>query len=225
MVVFYKLSLFVAVILFLVMAPIQLEAGAEDEKKNDFTASESQKVKDFIMSVSDEVITLLKDQSIPDKEKERKLEEKFKQHVDATWMGIFVMGRYFNALSNDEQKKAYIKLYNDYLVSSYVPKFRNYTSVKFDIIEVRSDSPGEFIVKTTAKNGSNEPDTRVDYRIRRDKAGNYKVIDIIGEGISLIATQRSDFSGIISQKGLDGFLKRLEERVKELRTETAAGSV
>ena len=46
---------------------------------------------------------------------------------------------------------------------------------------------------------------------RRDDAG-WKVYDVVAEGVSLVITQRSSFSSIIHEKGLDGLIAMLEER-------------
>jgi phospholipid transport system substrate-binding protein len=46
---------------------------------------------------------------------------------------------------------------------------------------------------------------------RRDGAG-WKVYDVVVEGVSLVITQRSSFSSIIRDKGLDGLIDILVER-------------
>jgi phospholipid transport system substrate-binding protein len=38
-------------------------------------------------------------------------------------------------------------------------------------------------------------------------------IDVIVEGVSLIVTQRSEFSAVIERRGMDGLLAELRQRV------------
>jgi ABC-type transporter MlaC component len=42
------------------------------------------------------------------------------------------------------------------------------------------------------------------------------LVDVVGEGISMIATQRSDFGGLLSRKGVDYFNEKLEKKVNKL---------
>ena len=54
--------------------------------------------------------------------------------------------------------------------------------------------------------------------VAADQDGNFKITDFIGEGVSLIMTQRNDFNAILDQKGVDGFLNFLSDKVKELKS-------
>ncbi|MCC2645708.1 MAG: MlaC protein, partial [Burkholderiales bacterium] len=39
---------------------------------------------------------------------------------------------------------------------------------------------------------------------------------IIGEGVSLIATQRSEFSSVITNNGMDYLISKLNDRIKSV---------
>lgn len=168
----------------------------------------------FVDDLSSKAFSYIKDKNLSDSGKEDKLEDLFRNAVDANWMGKFVMGKYFRT-TEDSQKKRYLKLYEDYLVMSYIPKFRKYTGQELEILKITPDS-GDYIVQTNLKSvKQGEPDVRVDYRIKKT-GGAFRVIDIVGEGVSLISTQRSDFGGLISRKGVEHFINKLEERVNKL---------
>jgi phospholipid transport system substrate-binding protein len=49
--------------------------------------------------------------------------------------------------------------------------------------------------------------------VRERDDGNLVAIDVIVEGISLIVTQRSEFSAVIERQGMDGLLAELRQRV------------
>ena len=40
----------------------------------------------------------------------------------------------------------------------------------------------------------------------------WKIYDITVEGVSLVLTYRSEFDAIVKQQGIDGLIKRLEEK-------------
>lgn len=47
----------------------------------------------------------------------------------------------------------------------------------------------------------------------RNRGGEYKIIDVLLDGISLKLTHRSEFASAIHRYGLDGMLEVLRERV------------
>jgi len=189
--------------------------GASGEEKS------SGEAESFVMDLSDKVLSIINDTNTSDEEKEKKLREFFVNSVDTEWMGKFVLGRYFRTAS-EEQKQQYMTLYHDYLIWSYVPRFKEYKGGSFYIIKVKEESSGnDAIVQTEMRGIKESPNIRVDYMMHRNGDGNFKIIDIVGEGISLITTQRSDFGGMISQKGLDYFISKLESKVNSLKKKSA----
>jgi phospholipid transport system substrate-binding protein len=61
--------------------------------------------------------------------------------------------------------------------------------------------------------GGGRPPLKVDWRIRERGDGDLVAIDVIIEGISLVVTQRSEFSAVIERSGMDGLLAELRQRV------------
>jgi len=51
----------------------------------------------------------------------------------------------------------------------------------------------------------------VDYAMHKTAEG-WKIYDITVEGVSLVLTYRSEFDAIVKQEGIDGLIKRLEEK-------------
>jgi len=183
--------------------------------------AESEKVKQYVTKLSDDVLGVIAQKGISDAAKEAKLKEIFVASVDSKWMGKFVLGKY-RRTATDEQIGKYMPLYNDYLIYTYIPKFRQYSGETYEILRVKRNDDGEFVVNIELKGVDDNPDLRVDYRLIKNSKGEYKLIDIVGEGISLITTQRSDFGGLISKKGLDYFIGKLEKKVKKLSSGEAA---
>lgn len=171
--------------------------------------------KEFTENLADKVVNVIaSDKSDPDKEKQ--LIELFKNNVDTDWMAKFTMGKYFRGITED-QKKKYLGLYHDYVAYAYIPKFRTYAGEKIVVNQVIEDDKDLYTVKTTLQTEkSSTGSVLVDYKLKKT-AETYKIIDIIGEGVSLITTQRSDFSTPLSEQGVDKFLERLESKVADLK--------
>jgi phospholipid transport system substrate-binding protein len=133
-------------------------------------------------------------------------------------MSKFVLGRHYRKLE-DDQKDKYQSLYRDLVVYTYIPRFREYAGEEINFYDSIDKGDGEYIVKSALKTAQAKGDVLVDYRVRKD-GNTYKILDIVGEGVSLITTQRSDFAAPISRKGMDFFLDRLEKKVESLKSKS-----
>jgi phospholipid transport system substrate-binding protein len=58
---------------------------------------------------------------------------------------------------------------------------------------------------------SNGTDVAVNYTLRKVDGGQWKVWDVVIEGISYVKSFRDDFGSEIDQKGLESLLARLEK--------------
>ncbi len=176
--------------------------------------------KEYATSVADQVVSIIESKGT-DEAKEQRLISLFKQNVDTNWMGKFVMGRYFRQADKKLQNR-YLGLYADYVIYSYIPKFRLYAGERMQVTQVIDDSEGFYTVKSVLNTkASSTGKVFVDYKLKKS-AGAFKIVDVIGEGVSLINTQRSDFSTLLSEMGVEGFVNRLEEKVKVLKSTPAA---
>lgn len=174
--------------------------------------ADSSNAKKFVDNLSDRAITTITDKSKSSDEKEEELKTLFNDSVDFEWMGKFVMGRYWR-VADEDQKQEYNKYYKKFLVSSYIPRFKEYTNEKIVIKDIKSLEEGEYLVDTSIKSSGSAP-IIVSYKLRKNDSGDYLIFDVIAEGISLITTQRSDFSGILSRGGIKSLIKKLKAKSK-----------
>lgn len=183
------------------LAGISANAGENDAKA-------------YVQGVSNRVLDIISNQKLEQGEKQKKLVTVFEQTVDTKWIGRFVLGRYYNT-ATPAQKKAYDDVYREFLIRSYVPRFKEYKGQKFTLAETRKEGKDEYLVKTLITSASEAP-IRVDYRVR-ETGGTFKVSDIISEGVSLINTQRSEFGSVVSREGMDYLVEKLKERLEKLK--------
>jgi phospholipid transport system substrate-binding protein len=169
----------------------------------------------FVENVSNRALSVVESKSLNNTEKFKQLSDLFAASVDIGWMGRFALGQHWRGFNN-AQKQEYIELYQEFLVYSYVPKFRSYNNQNINIKKVSSNRTNEYIIQTEIISPEGKT-YRVDYRIHQDRQGNYKIFDVIGEGVSLITTQRSDFSSLLANQGVDYFTSRLRERIGQLK--------
>ena len=127
----------------------------------------------------------------------------------------FVLGRYWRKAS-DEEKSDYLQLFEDLMVVTYADRFEKYSGEKFLIKRTEVRGEKDAIVYTTmVKANDGAKPLKVAWRVR-SKGETYTIIDVMVEGISMIMTQKSEFSSFIKQNGgnLGALLMELKKRVQ-----------
>ena len=71
----------------------------------------------------------------------------------------------------------------------------------------------EAIVRT-AMMTPGKPDIQMVYRLRNIKEKGWRVIDVNVEGVWLVSNYRNQFGSIAASEGIEGLIKKMQERVK-----------
>jgi len=167
----------------------------------------------FVDGVGKHVLDVLNGNGSKD-QKQAQLRQMFSDNVDMDWMGQFVMGRGWQQATPD-QRSRYMQAYKQYLLARYTTNFADYTGSKYTITDVKDEGDGQFTVNMQIKTANQQQqDTLAGYRLRNAGNGQFKIVDIIIEGVSLITTQRSDFASVLQQKGVDGLISAVEAKTK-----------
>ena len=191
---------FFAVVLLCVGASFAVHA----DDKQDATA--------FANDLGHKSLAVITDTGASKSDRQARLEELFQHSVDIDWIGQFVLGRYWRT-ATDEQKKRYIESYRAFTIKHYTANLSDFTNANFEVAKVRSDERGGNIVSMRIKR-PNAEDVLTDFDVRPQAGDGLKVYDIIVEGVSMITTQRSEFSSVVSQKGLDYLISQLQQRAQ-----------
>lgn len=170
-------------------------------------AGNAEGAKSYIDGVAKQVLEILKTGK-SQKEKQAELVTLFAGTVDIPFVGKFVLGRHWNA-ATPEQQKAYLDAYGPFILNNYASKLTRYSGQSYKLKEARPQG-GNYIVTMEILDGNNPP-VLVDYRLG-DSGKSYKLADIVVEGVSLLATQRSEFNSIVSGKGLDYLVVALQKK-------------
>ncbi len=176
-------------------------------------AATAKDVEIFVNTLGNKVLDLLKDKKISEPEKEAQLKNIFRENVDTDWIGQFVLGKFWRE-AKPEQQKRYLELYRDFLIESYTGRFKEYTGESFKITGSRDEGNNKFLLNTEIVRPNN-PSVIVDYKVKTNNGSGFKVYDIVVEGVSLITTQRSEFTSVVSKNGLDALINALEKRLKK----------
>ena len=120
-------------------------------------------------------------------------------------------------LSPDQQQRLGAA-FSRYTISVYTNRFNDYGGERFQVTPNPTSNPNGVIVDTKLIEGSGETVT-LDYLMRQDSAGLWKVIDVYLSGtVSELAARRSEFAAVLQSGGADGLVRLIEQRTTALRS-------
>lgn len=182
-------------------------------------AATPEDAKAYASNIGDQVLAVMNDPQLADKEKLAKLEMLFVEVVDVNWVGRFVLGRHWRAL-DEEKRMAYLNAYEVFLIKHYTSRFAEYSGETFTIEHTEQRRTGEYMVRMNIQRPRGQEPVIVDYMLR-ENGSSFKVFDIVVEGVSLISTQRSEFGSVVERKGIDSLIDALETKTRMLDEQTA----
>ena len=148
-------------------------------------------------------------------QKAAKMEDILRRGFDFQTIGRFVLGRYWNT-ATPQQREEYLKVFADFVAKSYSRRLAEEATITgFNINNVRDLGEGDTLVQTSITRPSGAP-LNYEWRVR-DRAGSPKIVDVIVEGVSLLVTQRSDFTSVAGQQGIDGLIANLRDKAAAIR--------
>ncbi|MDD5586198.1 MAG: ABC transporter substrate-binding protein [Alphaproteobacteria bacterium] len=167
----------------------------------------------FVQNLGDEGIAILSGTDKTPAQRNEQYHRILRDSFDLKTMGRFVMGRTWNAATN-EQKEEYLKLFEKLVVKIYGDRLALYKGEKFDVKAARPEGGDIFIVSSEVMHPGGETPTKIDWRVH-EKEGKFLVTDVIIGGVSQVVTQRSEYAAIIQREGVPGLLARMKQRLQE----------
>ncbi len=168
----------------------------------------------FLASMTGRAIAQLTDESLALPEREARFRVLFRENFDVPAVGRFVLGRYWRK-AKPETQGAFLSVFEEIMIQRFAPKFAGYADTTFEVSRVRSlDQPGHFVIRSRISTDQGEP-IEIDWRVR-ERDGHFKILDVIGEGISMALTLRSEYASAIKASGgrVEGLIDRLRAQVE-----------
>ena len=174
-----------------------------------YAAENEQQVRDLVRDRFSQALAVLGNKSLDEKGKEAGFRKIVQDAFHLPAISRFVLGRYWRKASEAEITE-YNKVFEDYVVKTYVQRLAGFTEVTFEVTDVK-EAKKDLIVTTEIKRNDGGPDAQLNWRMK-EVNGDWKVVDVIIEGISMALSQRSEFGSIIQQNG--GKVSALIDRLK-----------
>lgn len=130
-------------------------------------------------------------------------------YADFATISRLVLARNWRELDAIQQQR-FVEEFKKYLSVSYGKNVESYSHEKVRIVGDRDEGRGDWSVQTRNPRPQGG-DVLVEYRLRQ-KNGEWKVIDLLIERVSLVSNYRSQFQVIIADGGIDHLLQILREK-------------
>jgi phospholipid transport system substrate-binding protein len=167
----------------------------------------------FIASLGDRALQVLVLGSQGPSKRDAAFREILDEGFDLPLIGRYALGRYWRRATS-VQRREYVKLFEDFIVVTYVARLGEYSGETLRVVSSRPDDQDTVVISEIVLEG--RPSIRVDWRVRNGDPDHseLKIIDVVVEGISMLLTQRDEFASVIQRSGgnVEGLLARLREK-------------
>lgn len=167
----------------------------------------------FIADLGQQAIVVLTSQR-SESEREGQFRTLFNTGFDVPAVARFALGRYWGTASPAQQQE-FINLFTTYTVHAYTVRFNEFNGEQLKVTGSRPESDSSSLVSSLL-GGSGAQPVRIDWRVE-GAPGAYKITDVIVEGVSMMITQRQEFSAVIQRGGgdIEALLKPLRARARQ----------
>lgn len=172
---------------------------------------------DAMKATIDEVLRIVKDKELKQpaksEERRRQLEKVVGDRFDYEEMSRRALGAPWNQLA-DKDKQEFVTLFRTLLTNSYADKIEMYSGEGVQYVNERTEK--EYAeVRTKVLTGKTE--IPLDYRML-NKAGDWRVYDVVLDGVSLVNNYRGQFSKILKSSPYADLVDQLRKKSDKIKS-------
>jgi phospholipid transport system substrate-binding protein len=160
----------------------------------------------FVSEMGDRALAVLADDTQSIESRTTSLTTLLDRDFELDAIAKFVVGDAWTS-ATPQQQDAYRALFRAYVAQKYSALFGSYSGQRF--VVSGTEDVGERDVMVTGeivKEG--ESPVQTDWRVRTFE-GALKIVDVKVAGVSMLASQRAEFTSVIRERGFDGLLEML----------------
>lgn len=201
-------------IIFAVYINSSLAAPAPDaiEKKELIQQVDNNSAKQTVQNFQAELLAVMKKgKALGFKGRYKQLEVTIIKHHDLTKIARIVLGKNWRNLS-DKQKLILSDVFIRLSVASYAFNFKDFSGESFVYLSEDTTARGGVIIHTMLKFSDGEK-VKLDYYMLKKKGDNWRIINIIANGVSDLALKRSEYTSIMKREGFDALITKINEKI------------
>ena len=158
------------------------------------------------------IFDLLGKQDIEKNERNEKIVGELNEIMDFQLAAYLSLGKHWKKISKT-QKKEFVDTFQQYINNYIVEKIDLYTNQKIDIGDSKIVKKGRAELEIGILSGGET--LQVNFKLRKNKKKEWRVYDVDIEGVSLITTFRSQFSGVLKNSSFEELLEKLKNPTEQ----------
>ena len=158
------------------------------------------------------IFDLLGKQDIEKSERNEKIVGELNEIMDFQLAAYLSLGKHWKKISKT-QKKEFVETFQQYINNYIVEKIDLYTNQKIDIGDSKIVKKGRAELEIGILSGGET--LKVNFKLRKNKKKEWRVYDVDIEGVSLITTFRSQFSGFLKNSSFEELLEKLKNPTEQ----------
>ena len=158
------------------------------------------------------IFDLLGKQDIEKNERNEKIVGELNEIMDFKLAAYLSLGKHWKKISKT-QKKEFVETFQQYINNYIVEKIDLYTNQKIDIGDSKIVKKGRAELEIGILSGGET--LQVNFKLRKNKKKEWRVYDVDIEGVSLITTFRSQFSGVLKNSSFEELLEKLKNPTEQ----------
>jgi len=195
-----KSVVFVALAGLLAMPTQRAQAGPEDAGA-------------FLVALNKTAIETLNDTTIGEDQRHKEFRKLAQKSFDVPRISKFVLGINWRR-ATPAQREEFLDVFEDVNLQRFMPLFTQYADQIFTVTKVRQhkEKPRLYFVTSTISR-EESPTATVEWRVTK-RDDEYKILDVVAEGVSMALTLRKEYGSVVKNSGLDGLIDQLRQKVK-----------
>jgi len=138
-------------------------------------------------------------------------------HFDFVSMSKWVLGKKSWKGASEGQREQFVAEFRTLLVRTYAKALLEYSNEAIEYLPEESNPNSNLVVIKTKIHQAGTNAVPIDYRMHVS-GGEWKVVDLVVDGVSLVATYRGSFASEIKKNGLDALISKLSQRNETMVT-------
>jgi phospholipid transport system substrate-binding protein len=166
-----------------------------------------------------EVLLILNEPGLDSEQRRERIERIAFEVFDFSTMSKLTLAKNWKRF-DEAQREEFVSEFKAHLSRRYGTRLDRYQQTGVTIVGTQLEPRNDVTVRSKVVGGEFDG-VALDYRMR-ETDGRWLVIDVVIEGVSLVANFRSQFAEVISQGGPEELLRQLKSKNFDAREESAA---
>lgn len=142
------------------------------------------------------------------------VDEYITPHVDLEGFSRLVLGKHWRE-STPEQQRKFLAQFHTLILRTYATAVTSYTGIEIEYQPMRDEARDNFATVRTVIPSTDGGGVKVNYRLHC-RNNVWMVFDVSIAGVSMVTTYRTSFTAEVKKSGLDGLIKVLEQKNKDV---------